>query len=152
MLSSLDIEEICNKMNLPLVGVFSKDKLPEKRYIGSYYINMEDYDKGNGTHWIFVLIKNKNNALYFDSYGSYIPTDILNFLDPFRPIPTNKRDIQALESIKCGYFCIACDMWFKNNYNNKIEFSENYDDFINLFSENKMKNDKIVMELLKDKL
>ena len=44
MLTNFDIEEICKSLQLPLVGVFSKDELPKKNYIGSYYINMENHD------------------------------------------------------------------------------------------------------------
>jgi hypothetical protein len=43
MLSNFDIENICKELKLPIVGVYSKDRLPEIPYIGSYYINMQNY-------------------------------------------------------------------------------------------------------------
>ena len=62
MLSNFAIERIASKLDLPIVGVFSKDELKDKpRILGSYYINMMDSDKtdgegNNGSHWIFAKI------------------------------------------------------------------------------------------------
>jgi len=54
-LTNFEIEDICKQMQLPIVGVYSKDKLPEKRYIGSYYVNLEDHNAGGGSHWVFMI-------------------------------------------------------------------------------------------------
>ena len=51
MLTNIDLEKMANKLNLPIVGVFSKDELPNgltPRQVGSYYINMQDSTKGKG--------------------------------------------------------------------------------------------------------
>jgi hypothetical protein len=149
MLSNFDIENICNQLKLPLVGVFSKDKLPDKRFIGSYYINMENYDDGNGTHWVFARIFPTGEAIYFDSFGIKSPTEVEAFLKPFRPYATNNRQIQDLKSDKCGLFCIACDSFFSFHSNPKEDIAENYDDFLNMWSKDPEKNDKVLKEYLK---
>ena len=50
MITNFEIEDICHKENLPLIGVFSKDELPKDRRVGSYYINLQNSDAGCGTH------------------------------------------------------------------------------------------------------
>jgi hypothetical protein len=49
-LSNVDLEEYARKYKLPLVGVFSKDQLPDKVQVGSYYVNMQNSDDGSGSH------------------------------------------------------------------------------------------------------
>ena len=55
-LSASDIEDIAKKLHLPLQGVFSKDELPRNPVVGSYIINLQDADDGNGTHWTFFRV------------------------------------------------------------------------------------------------
>ena len=102
MLSNFDIERICRKLELPIVGIFSKDELiNQKRRIGSYYINMENSTDGDGTHWVLAKIYDddlrdedndekdihKVGALYFDPFGLDMPKEVRRFLEPFKPIP-----------------------------------------------------------------
>lgn len=148
MLSNFDLEDICEKCNFDLIGVFSKNKIPEKKKVGSYIINMQNQEDGNGTHWIVFKIFENGKALYFDSFGISMPKEIDNFLKIFKPVGINNRHIQDINSVKCGYFCIAFIQYF-NNFNLKNDLFEAYDDFLNCFSNNKKKNDIIVMELLK---
>lgn len=147
MLSNTDIEEICDSLKLPLVGVFSKNKLPQVRHIGSYYINLQDEEDGNGTHWTWFRIFENGKAVYFDSFGFQLPEDIKEFLKPFAPIPYNNRQIQDINSSYCGWFCLACDYYFTYEAKRK-DTEEDFDDFLNLFSINKIANDKIAMEIL----
>jgi hypothetical protein len=149
MLSNFDIEDICEKLKLPIIGVFSKDMMPSRHYIGSYYINMQNYNDGNGTHWIYVRIFPNGEAIYFDSYGCKSPKEIEQFLKQFRPYATNNRQIQALESENCGLYCIACDHFFTYDFNKNKPIDENYDDFLNMWSKFPEKNDKILKEYLK---
>ncbi len=150
-LSNFDLEDICRSMDLPLVGVFSKDRLPDKHYIGSYYINMENDEDGNGTHWVFARIFPNKEAIYFDSFGVLMPPYIKDFLKPFKPIPSSHRHIQDNTSTKCGYFDLACDKFFTYNLKKTKSIAENYDDFLNMFSIDKKLNDIIVMEYLGEK-
>ena len=87
MITNFDIEEIAKGLKLPIIGVFSKDKLPQRRSVGSYYVNMEDHDKGSGTHWVFMRIFDCGSAVYFDSFGISPPEPVRDFLKPFAPFP-----------------------------------------------------------------
>jgi hypothetical protein len=48
---------------LPLVDVVCKDRLPDRKLIGDYVINMQNNDDGDGTHWTFAKIINKKNPV-----------------------------------------------------------------------------------------
>ena len=56
-------------------GIFSRNNLPKKIKDQAYIINLDEY-KDVDTHWI-ALFCNKNNIIYFDSFGvEHIPKEI----------------------------------------------------------------------------
>ena len=56
-------------------GFFSRDNLPKKIKDGAFVINLDEYE-GIGTHQI-ALFCNKNEIVYFDSFGAeHIPEEI----------------------------------------------------------------------------
>lgn len=175
MISNFDIERICRKLKLPIIGVFSKDKLPQKRDIGSYYINLQDSDEGDGTHWTIAVIYNdderetetittirenatsrgetKNGervyrvgALYFDPFGVDMPREVNNFLSPFKPIPYNNRQIQGLRQSECGWYCIACDYSLHHKQYDET-YLKDFEKFIALWSDNPATNLKMLKSL-----
>jgi hypothetical protein len=160
MLSNFDIENIADKLDLPIIGVFNKDTLPREREIGSYFINMENSDAGDGTHWVYCKIfcdderngKNNNNnlvcrALYFDSFGVDMPKEIEEFLRPFKPIPFNNRQIQNINGTQCGWYCLCCD-WVLEHNQHSNSYIDDYNKFLNFWSDDKTKNLKILKEIL----
>jgi hypothetical protein len=151
MLTNYDLQDICNSLKLPLIGVFSKDKLPQKRSVGSYYVNMQDRDAGSGTHWVFFKIFSSGHAAYFDSFGISCPVEIKEFLKPFSPFSFSNRQIQDLKSENCGRFCILCDYYFshqvkKDRLKSNNMIAETYDDWLNSWSIDSKLNDKILKE------
>jgi len=55
-LTNFDLHRLCKRMDLPIVGVFSKDELePIPHQIGTYYINMSDAHEA-GTHFVCFKI------------------------------------------------------------------------------------------------
>ena len=55
-LTNFDLHRLCKRMDLPIVGVFSKDELePIPQQIGTYYINMSDAHEA-GTHFVCFKI------------------------------------------------------------------------------------------------
>jgi hypothetical protein len=162
MLSNFDIERICKKLDLPIVGVFSKDKLPQKRNIGSYYINMENETDGEGTHWVFAKIYDddsrdegrdekevhKVGALYFDPFGLDMPKEVERFLSPFKPIPFNNRQIQSVRTTECGWYCISCDYSLEHRKNDET-YLEDYEKFLSLWSDKPNENLTLLKALFK---
>ena len=56
MITNFDIEELSSRLNLPLIGIVNKDRLDTlPKDLGSYYINMQNYDAGEGTHWSMLV-------------------------------------------------------------------------------------------------
>ena len=149
MLSNIDLEKMAENDGLDLIGVFSKNKLPTERRVGSYIINLQDYEDGNGTHWSVFKIFDNGKCCYFDSFGTIYPEDVGEFLKIFKPIAWNNRHIQAVKSENCGRFCLLFIKYFNDFDTKKNDVFEAYDDFLNIFSNDVNKNDKILFELLK---
>ena len=153
MLSNTDIERIANdELELPIIGVFSKDLLPKERYEGSYYINMQNSEDGGGTHWVLAKILKDNDgehkAIYFDSFGVGMPKEVEAFLSPFKPIPYNNRQIQDLPTTQCGYYCLYCD-YYLNNLRRFEDISDDYENFLRLWSGNTKNNLTLLKNLMK---
>ena len=93
------------RMNQDLIELFSRNNLPEKIKDGTYVINLDEYEDV-GTHQI-ALFCNRNETLYFDSFGvEYVPKEIKEFIRN-KNIKANIFRVQANNSVICGYFCIG---------------------------------------------
>lgn len=148
MLTNFDLEEICEDNGYDLIGVYSKNELPTQPMPGSYIVNMQDSDDGQGTHWVVFKIFPNKKCCYSDSFGTLMPIEIANFLKPFKPVATNNRHIQDVKSTYCGFFCLSFIKYFNNFNYKKNDVFEAYDDYLNCFSNNPKQNDKIVLEIL----
>ena len=104
-LSNIDIINIINKydLNYCFGGVFSKDKLPLLKPNTFYIINLEDHDKGPGTHWT-AFYYNTFKSIYFDPFGFVAPLDVQNKIKPYI---YNDDEIQNIDTSSCGFYCIA---------------------------------------------
>jgi len=151
-ITNFDIIDICRKLHVPLVGVFSKDKLPYHRKDGAYVVNMQDDldingSLNQGSHWVCFYIW-KKQACYFDSFGIIAPRQIQEFLKPYRPYPYNIQQIQDIKTTSCGWYCIFFLYWF--HHQNKISsFSKRLELFNQLFDKDVSKNKSILEKLLK---
>ena len=145
-LSNLDLEKYARKYKLPLIGVFSKDELPDQLQVGSYYVNMQNAADGQGSHWVLVKVFDKKHALYFDSFGERIPIEVSRFLEHYKPIPYSHRQIQDIDSSRCGLYVVACDRYMSTVKRKKM--LEQYDDFLNMFTADTKKNDAILVDYL----
>ena len=159
MLTNFDIERVANKLDLPIVGVYSKDELANiKRKIGSYYINMQDSDEGAGTHWVLAKIYTDDDtdeeddevetkALYFDSFGLGMPKQVAKFLSPFKPVYCSNRQIQSIRTTQCGWFCLICDYMLENKKSNT--YLEEFSDFLDIWDDDTTKNLTTLKKLFK---
>lgn len=155
MLTNFDIEELCNRLDLDLVLIDCKDKLKDYPIqIGSYYINLQDSNEGDGTHWVYARVYEDLNynsdeedderlvdpfgletlsCLYFDPFGLDMPKDVSEYFEYFKPIPYNNRQIQNIRSTQCGWYCVACDYDLTHRrVNNKV--LDDFEEFIDLWS------------------
>ena len=77
----------------------------------------------------------------FDSFGFVPPIQVENRISPYI---FNDAEVQDYNSSGCGYFCIA----FIKFLHNKTDKKEAYKDFLKLFKNETIKNDKILQKLL----
>jgi hypothetical protein len=125
LLDNLDLLYYAKKINIRLHNVLSKDLFSKvKPKEGCYIINLQNSTTGNGTHWT-ALILFKTTAIYFDSYGMPIPSVIKKFINRFErkiTILYSIDQIQTMESVNCGWYCIFFLYFFtilhkkSNNY------------------------------------
>jgi len=143
--TTTQLEDYARQLRLPLLGVYSKDTLPRKQ-VGSYIINMEDSDAGNGTHWVLLKIFPNKKVIYFDSFGLPPPPPVREFVG--HPMGISNRQIQYKNATTCGLYCLACDHYLTYQRREKNEY-ERFDDFINVFKASPIQNDRILLEYLK---
>jgi len=139
MTDNIQLENLAKKMKINLVGVFSKDKLPSRVRVGAYIINLQDYDDGGGSHWTAFNISFDKKVTYFDSFGLPPPTEVKDFVGQY-PIMSNIRHIQHLKSDMCGFYCLLFLKAIQQTNNS----SRRFDDFLNMFREDKEHNEDIV--------
>ena len=122
-------------------GVFSRNNLPKKIKDGAYVINFEKY-ADLGTHWI-ALFCNKNDIVYFDSFGvEHVPEEIKECIGN-KNIKANTFRVQANNSMMCGYFCMG--------FIGFVLGGKKMTDFTSLFSPYDFeKNDNIIFSYFKD--
>lgn len=120
MLTNSQIEDLAQRMKVPLEYVGFKSNLPKKLKTNrSYIINLDDeQDKATGilsggTHWTCFQImeypNGKKEGIYFDSYGAGPPQIVQQrVMDSFKlKLPHNTKDIQSLMNEACGWYCLA---------------------------------------------
>ena len=122
-------------------GVFSRDNLPKKIKNKAYVTNLDEH-ADTGTNWS-ALFCNRNEIVYFDSFGvEHIPEEINEFIGN-KNIKANIFRVQANNSVICGYFCFGF-----------IDFmlvGKKLTDYTNLFSPYDFdKNDQIILSYCKD--
>lgn len=147
MLTDIQLKELCEKMEIPLEGVYFKDELPKKiKPNRAYIINLENaYDElGNpndGSHWTTMQINKYGNGkiepFYFDSYGQPPPENVKKVvMDTFgQKLPYNTRDIQSLMNNACGFYCCALLHYVNPSKYNSGNFYKDIETFLGLFDD-----------------
>ena len=82
--------------------VFSRNSLPKTIKDEAYVINLDEYaDVGTDLRALFC---NKNEIVYFDSFGvEHVPEEIKEFVGN-KIITANIFRVEANNSLMCGYF------------------------------------------------
>jgi hypothetical protein len=141
-LSNFDMLEILDNKNLPINGIYSKDRLPSLKK-GFYIINIQNSDEGSGTHWT-CLYYNNDDSIYFDSFGFAAPMEVQQHLKNYS---YNDKQVQNIDSTACGYYCIA----FIQYLHDKKNKNKSFETFLNIFKTNQLYNDVILKNLTKIK-
>jgi len=116
-------------------GCYIDDKLPNKLSNGYYVVNLNGH-----SHWT-VLLKEKNDFYYFDSFGFLASQEIEDQIGEYF---WSDVQLQNTNSSSCGYFCIVWMMWMQKYKNKELA----YDNFLKLFMKDTKKNESILHRLL----
>lgn len=147
-LSNIDISDICHKMNIPLNGIYMRDEMPQKLSNGNYIINLDGND-GHGTHWT-CFIKDGKDIIYMDSFGMLPPQNQIDIFHTNQDnIFYNNKQYQDINSVICGFYCIAFFLYIKLNKNDKtISLLEKVNNFDDKFKSNTKKNDLFIKKFI----
>jgi hypothetical protein len=163
MITNFDIEELSKRLELPLLGIVNKDKLDTiEKQLGSYYINMQNYDEGEGTHWVYARLycdsdRDSDNdddeygivkCLYFDPFGLDMPKEVEEYFKQFKPIAYSKKQIQNIRSSQCGWYCVACDYELTHRPIGET-YLEDYESFLEMWSDEPDENLKLLKSYFK---
>jgi len=144
-LTNIELFELAQKMNIKLDDVIMKDNLKDIPLTTNMdlIVNLESSNKGNGTHWIGLIIR-KKSAMYFDSFGAIPPKEVISFCKGLR-VGYNSYIIQDLKSTECGNYCLGYLRYIQSG---KGIIYLRANEFINMFEDNTKLNDKILMKYL----
>jgi hypothetical protein len=144
--TNLQLEEFANRLNVPLLGVVSKDELSGRVNIGSIILNLESSTDGGGSHWVLLKVFPKGQVIYFDPFGFAPPREVKRYIK--KKIAVSTRHIQDIGSTTCGYYCLMCDCYMTHE-NQSRDVYERFDDFLNVFKVDTEKNDEILKDYLR---
>lgn len=143
-MTNVDLEEKARRLNIPLVGVFSKDKLPPIAKAGGYIINLQNEGDGPGTHWTAFYVEGSSRA-YFDSFGVIPPLSVQRFLKRYY---FSEKHIQNIQSEICGYYVLYF-IWFMWNHRFRIkDLRKRFCAFLRLFSSDPTKNKRLLQKYI----
>ena len=118
------------------LGVFARDRLPEKVPFPSCLVFNTDNHDETGEHWLALHYNESGFCSFFDSYGQHPSVyKMVPYLNQTSKKWTyNMKTIQGLSTF-CGFYCIFF-LLFKCR--NKSA------DFFKQFSSNVIKNDNLI--------
>jgi len=145
-LSNIDISQILEQYGININGIYSKDMLPNKLEKGWYIINLQNHNKGNGSHWTCFYLGDSEVSLYFDSFGIDCPEHLHIELKPYI---YNHLEIQNLQSSACGFFCIGLIKYIET-HKRIIPIYILFERYCHLFSPRTISNDGILRRILKE--
>ena len=121
------------------VGVFARDTIPQSIPLNSGMIANTDPITRKGEHWIAFYKDQDGHCEYFDPYGlPPLHDEFEEFLSRNSTIGIswNRQQLQCIECITCGYYCVEYIKYRCNGYYLK--------DLLHSFTNNPYINDIIV--------
>lgn len=147
MLTDRQIEDLSQRMRIPLGGVYFKDELPKRQdYNKVYIINLQDStnddgDDNQGTHWTLSYIRQTPNGtiqpIYFDPYGCPPPEVVKNNIEKQtnKKCPYTTKDIQSLMNNACGFYCLAMGHFITASKYRTNDLYRDVDEFMDMFDD-----------------
>ena len=146
-LSNIEIISICKQYVLGLTECCMKNELHTIKVNGHYIINLENSNQP-GTHWC-CLVTEKDCCFYFDSFGCLPPQEVQNLLQKYyKRIYFNNKIIQNMQSVLCGYFCLAFLIFLKKHQKVKNTLLQKGQQYTEIFKNDTKLNDKILSNFI----
>jgi len=147
MTTNIQLQDYCKKLRVPLIAIRNKDDLPQlnERKDGLYIINSENLQGPNGgIHWVGLYIEG-NQACFMDSFAGFPYRQIKEFSP--KNLIFNKKQIQHLESQRCGEFVVWFGYCMCKKYKNQKGLQNRLLLFLKEFDhQNLRKNDEILVK------
>lgn len=143
-LTNRELMDLAYRMNIQLNGVFMKDEATNRLPNGYYIFNLQNHNQ-SGTHWVALFKKSKKEYYYCDSFGIPPPETLIKLLQcSEKQLFFNDTQIQNINSILCGYFCLLFlyMMQQQNSPDNNIA------QFLQLFYLDTKKNDRELKKII----
>lgn len=146
-LSTVEIDKILrgnSVTNELFLGTYPACIQPTSRLHRYSFITNTDDHTSDGTHWNAWYVES-GYLSFFDSFGrSYDDEDFPDYYrvlaGQFKEIKHAKVQIQGIDSWTCGHFCI--------NYIYTLCLGLNYQDFLDNYSRDYIKNDLFVLDFI----
>lgn len=143
MLSSIDIQSYLLH-HKSFMGCFPCNRLPPfpSQLPKSLIVNSDNI-QDSGDHWVGLILTPKK-CFYFDSFGvGILENNINKFIErKYKTYIHSIKEIQAIESEKCGEFCMGFVLQVKN--------VKTYKKFLTQFNHRRLKkNDEKIRHFLR---
>ena len=104
-LTNIELSTYAQELEIPhFGGVFMRDTLPQYPFnVESGVVNLNTSSQP-GSHWV-CYYRNKNERIYFHSYGQITPVEIQRYLKEV--IQRNTDIVQAANTSVCGPICLV---------------------------------------------
>jgi hypothetical protein len=155
-LSDTDLLQFGRKYDIPIRGIYLRDRIPHSLPQTGLYIFNLDSDKTKdgklkktlnvGTHWTCCYIGDFD-TMYFDSFGCPAPDEVITFVKlRFPSYQYNNKIIQDLASSECGLYCIAFGLYVNTRIRKQHSASIFVigKQFVDMFQKNTLENEKIL--------
>jgi len=140
-LTNFELIKLAKRRIIKLENVIMKDELKNMKRKSklNIIINLQSSKVGNGTHWVCLIIE-KNNAMYFDSFGAIPPIEVIKYCKGLK-LGYNSYIVQDMNSTECGNYCLA---FLEYNQNSKESLFKAANSFVNMFEHDTTLNDDIL--------
>ncbi len=150
-MNTVQLTAIMDKIscNTHFLGVLPSDHLPERplNTLPALAIVNTDPSDLPGEHWVAAYLSRDGSGCFFDSFGNapdsdHFPTSIKNFLISNTPVVLySTKRVQDFTSDVCGQHCVF--------FLYHLAKGRDYNHVMKLYSDNYIKNDKMVSLFVK---
>jgi hypothetical protein len=141
MLSNFELEEISNHYDFNLTVLMKDELVNYKPENGNYIINLESSTSGDGTHWLSLIIRDKD-CFYQDSFGIIPPQEVIDFCKkiPNSHLAFSEMQMQNIDSETCGFYALGIIIHLDRS--KKKHIFKSAGEYVNLFLYDTTKNNK----------